>query len=517
LNNSKLAIEQTDQNDIQLIDDHKEFPLEAISAFLDAIHLKGIRYCHWKSNSRLDWGLTGRTDLDLLIDPTQESLFKKILAGLEIKKIVAPPLKQYPGLEHYLGFDSATGNLFHLHVHYNLVLGEQHVKNYRIPIEDKVLDLTQDKYGVKIPLPEVELIILSIRAMLKYRDRDGVKDIFSIRFPGIPEHILNELLWLLEQSSPEKLEKLLSELSIFSDQNLILEFLDVVKNAPRDGWKLLSLRARLRKELRPYQRKSRIFATFQYFRTLLQNTRFFKGRKNQLLKFPNGGKLIAVIGIDGSGKSTHTVKLAKWLEWKVSAPLHYLGSKQPSLWSEWSYVIFRIFRRSNTILSKRLGSEFFLARILRKIRQFFLAAHYYSVGKDRLKRFKLGLEEAQKGSIVIFDRFPFFSPLDGPEIHLIPDEKLFYLPQKLSMMEKRLYQQFNTLDQLLVLNVNPEVSVERKPDHPMETIQSKFEALSRLKTELSEQPGQFDRVQIDANMPLDQVNLALKRAVWSIL
>ena len=127
------------------------------------------------------------------------------------------------------------------------------------------------------------------------------------------------------------------------------------------------------------------------------------------------------------------------------------------------------------------------------------------------------MEEAQKGSIVIFDRFPFFSPLDGPEIHLIPDEKLFYLPQKLSMMEKRLYQQFNTLDQLLVLNVNPEVSVERKPDHPMETIQSKFEALSRLKTELSEQPGQFDRVQIDANMPFNQVNLALKRAVWSIL
>jgi len=517
LNNSKLAVEQKDPIDIQLIDDYKDFPLEAVSAFFDAIHLNGIRYCHWKSNSRLDWGLTGRTDLDLLIDPKQENLFKKILTGLRIKKIVAPPSKQYPGLEHYLGFDAATGNLFHLHLHYNLVLGEQHVKNYRIPIEEKVLDLTQDKYGVKIPLPEVELIILSMRAMLKYRDRDGVKDIFSIRFPGIPEHILQELLWLLEQSSPEKIEKFLSEWSIFSDKDLILEFLDVVQNTPRDGWKLLRLRARLRNALRPYQRKSRILASSQYFITLLQNTRFFKSKKNQLLKFPNGGKLIAVIGIDGSGKSTHTTRLAEWLEWKVSTPMHYLGSKQPSRWSEWSYLIFRIFRRSTTILSNRFGSEFFLAQRLRNIRQFFLAAHYYSVGKDRLKRYKLGLEEAIEGSVVIFDRFPFFSPLDGPEIQLIPDEKLFYLTQKISAMEKRLYQKFDTLDHLVILNVDPEVSIERKPDHSMETIRSKFDALSRLKTMLSENNGQFDWVQIDANMPLDQVNLELKRAIWSIL
>ena len=517
MNNSKLAFQQTDQIDIQLVEDQKVFPLKAVSALLDAFDQNRIRYCHWKSNSRLDWGLTGRTDLDLLIDPKQESLFKKILASQGIRKIVAPPAKQYPGLEHFLGFDPITGNLFHLHVHFNLVLGEQHVKNYRLPIEEKVLDLTRDKYDVKIPIPEVELIILSIRAMLKYRDRDAVKDIFSIRFPGIPEHILLELLWLLEQSTPEKIEKILDELSIFSDQNLILDFLDVVQHSPRDGWKLLGLRVRLRKELRPYQRKNRFLSSSQYFRTLLQNTKFFKGKKNQLLKFPNGGKLIAVIGIDGSGKSTHTDKLAKWLEWKVSAPLHYLGSKQPSRWSEWSYLIFRIFRRSNTILSNRFGSEFFLAQRIRKIRQFFLAAHYYSVGRDRLKRYKLGLEEAKKGSIVIFDRFPFFSPLDGPEIHLIPDEKLFYLPQKLSGMEKRLYQKFDTLDHVLVLNVDPEVSVERKPDHSMETIQSKFDALSRLKIELSENLGQFDWVQIDANMPLDQVNLALKRAVWSIL
>jgi hypothetical protein len=99
LNKSKLAFQQTEQFSIQSIEENRIFPLEAVMTLVSELNRKKIRYCHWKSNSRLDWGLAGRTDLDLLIDPKHEKLFRDILMSLDIKRIIAPPDNQYPGLQ----------------------------------------------------------------------------------------------------------------------------------------------------------------------------------------------------------------------------------------------------------------------------------------------------------------------------------------------------------------------------------------------------------------------------------
>ena len=513
---SKLSMEKIEQVDHPLTGERYFAPLQAVADFINALEAKGIRYCHWKSNSRLDWSLAGRTDLDLLVDPKHQTDLEQIIFDQEIKKILASSSRQYPGLEHYLGFDHDTGRLFHLHVHYKLVLGEQFVKNYHLPIEEKFLDATQEKFGVKIPVPEMELVILSIRALLKYRDRDVIKDVFHIRHPGIPEHILQELLWLLNQTTPADVVEAVAGLSIFPDFRLILDFLEIVQKAPRSGQDLFRLRTRLRKALRPFRRKNRITSSFNYFRSLLGNIEQFEFLDRKLMQFPERGKLIALVGIDGSGKSTLTIKLADWLRWKVSTPLYYLGSKQPSWWSDFSYWIFRIFRRSHTILSNRIGSENFLAKILVRFRSFFLAAQYLSVGKDRYKRYRQAQKDVQHGSVVVFDRFPFFSPLDGPEIQHVLAGNLGPLSRKLSEREKKLYRNFNNLDLLIILDVEPDESHVRKPDHPLETIQNKYEALTKLKKDLDAE-GKLNWVPIDANMDLDQVYLEIRRAVWAIL
>ena len=252
-------------------------------------------------------------------------------------------------------------------------------------------------------------------------------------------------------------------------------------------------------------------------RSLLKKTNFFKAAHDQRLRLPGKGKLIALIGIDGSGKSTLSTEVTEWLRWKVSTPLHYLGSKQPSVWSDWSYMIFRIFRRSITILTQRVGEENFFIKILMRFRQFFLGLHYLSVGIDRYKRYRLAKKQRESGSVVIFDRFPFSSPLDGPEIHLIPDGELFYFTKKLAAIEQRLYRKFDNLDLLVMLNVDPEVSVERKPDHALEIILAKNAALTRLKTELAESDGEWKWVPVDANNPVEQVLLDIKTAIWSEL
>jgi thymidylate kinase len=235
------------------------------------------------------------------------------------------------------------------------------------------------------------------------------------------------------------------------------------------------------------------------------------------MRFPSGGKLISLVGVDGSGKTTLSIAVTDWLRWKISTPLYYLGSKQPSPLSELSYLIFRIFRRSRTILSNWIGGDNFIAKILDMCRSLFLAVHYLFVGSDRLYRYWKGRKLSENGSIVIFDRFPFFSPLDGPEIRSKLGNETGNTPRKLAQIEENLYRNFNYLDLLIVLEVKPEESVARKPDHSLETIQSKNDALNRLKVELMNDHKNFPWVSIDSNRSFDQVLLQIKREVWKIL
>jgi hypothetical protein len=245
-----------------------EYPnsLESVKKLFGALALNNIRYCHWKSNLRLEHGLLGKTDLDLLVDPSQAVLLQSVLTEQNIKLVLAPPGKRYPGIEDYLGFDYKTGSLFHLHVHYLLVLGEQFVKNYHIPLEKHFLNSTVSVGGwINIPTPELELSVLCLRALLKYRDRDALKDILAIRSSGLPSHILNELDWLFRQTTMNTLSRTLSEISDIVPANIILEFLETVFLKPRNGWKLLQLRGQVRKALSPYQRKNRMAASMSYF------------------------------------------------------------------------------------------------------------------------------------------------------------------------------------------------------------------------------------------------------------
>ena len=94
----------------------------------EALNQSSVRYCNWKSSIRISEGLEGRTDLDLLVDPRDFTAFQVILLAHGVKTFQPAPGKTYPGIENYLGLDPGTGRLFQLHVHYNLVLGEQNAE-----------------------------------------------------------------------------------------------------------------------------------------------------------------------------------------------------------------------------------------------------------------------------------------------------------------------------------------------------------------------------------------------------
>jgi hypothetical protein len=204
--------------------------------------------------------------------------------------------------------------LFHLHVHYQLVLGEAFVKNYCLPVEGPFLDSTRLLEGARVPAPELEIAVLSIRILLKYRDRDALKDILSIRSPGIQRAYLSEIEWLLDQTSLESITHVVEGQADVLPVEIVVEFLKTVTSNPRAGKTLLSLRGRLRRALIPYRRQAPLAASVEYFREMWgQRKSLVLSSPAVRMTLPEGGISLALVGVDGAGKSTLTEILVRWL------------------------------------------------------------------------------------------------------------------------------------------------------------------------------------------------------------
>lgn len=512
--------------DLELLINSAGNSLESIEQLFFELNDKSIRYCHWKSNLRLDEALQGQTDLDLLVDRKHSRAFREILLEHDIKLVIAAPGRRYPALEDYLGFDVPSGKLFHLHVHYQLILGEQFVKNYRLPIEDPVLDSFDFYNGIKVPAPEVELIILCIRALLKYRDRDVIKDLLSIRHPGIPGHIRIELESLISRTSIDAVDKALSKDLAVLPRQTILDFISAFKDDPRNGRKFFILRKNIRDALNNFQRYSRGKATAIYIKEYWRRRNTFNLLKNQgKMTFANGGAAIALVGVDGAGKTTLHQELIAWLSWKMDIKGFYLGSKQPSKISDILYQLFRIFRRGHRDFCNRFNEESKFAEWLESIKRNFLYAHYVSIGNDRYKQYKKGTSVVNDGSIVVYDRFPLeqfskepdYRLLDGPQCQITGEESNGFLSSYLVSKEFDYYQKMNLPDYLLVLDVNPEISIQRKPDHNEAILSAKNRAVSDLLEGKGSNTHGEKLIQIDANLSYDDVSKQLKSTIWEIL
>jgi thymidylate kinase len=484
--------------------------LEAVTRLFSALNEAGIRYCHWKSNVRLAEAVNGRTDLDLLVDPQYGPLFRKILRQQQVKPLLAAPGKHYPGIENHLGYDAASGKLFHLHVHYQLVLGEQYVKNYHLPIEEQIFAFLCLPQGVLVPSPATELVIFCLRALLKYRDRDVVKDVFSIRSPGLPAHVRQEIEWLWEHTTPEQISEAVRQLNIVPE-GLIFDFLQAARTPNREGWQLFRLRSQVRRALRPYQRHSRLWASLLYFQALWRQRRGSPPRKMTLC---SGDHTLAFIGADGAGKSTMCQLITDWLRWKLDVQLYYLGSKQPSRRSQLIYLFFRAARRSQRTVAGWLGQASWLAKWLAQLRRFLRYSHHLSIGRDRLNRYQESRERA-KTAVIIYDRYPLSAQLDGPKIylngHATPVGRAF------AAAEQGIYRQIDRPGHFLLLNVSPAVSLQRKPDHDPTAVTAKAQFLTQFAAEINGTSEKLNLITINADLPFEEVVRQLKSAVWQVL
>jgi hypothetical protein len=493
--------------------------IRSLARLLDEFARQRIRYCHWKSNEHLAAGLAGLTDLDLLVDVADAERVRSVLRDRGLRKLNPAPTKDFPGMEHFLGFDHESGRLYHLHIHWKLVLGEEHVKNHHLPLERRFLESARPLDGVPVPSPELELAVLVVRALLKYRDRDVVKDVLGIRSPGLHDTIRKELDWLLDRAGVDEVRAAVQEDGIVPS-DVVVRFLQTYRREPCAGTTFLLLRGRLRSSLRGVRRHG--WTSTQARRLAAR----WQRRASPARMTPaTGGRTIAVVGADGSGKSTVTHELARWLGWKLDVRVHYLGSKSPSLRSRWSYGVFRALRRGHRAASRRSGLASAPTGALATARDVALGLHHLAVGYDRARRLREGRRDARAGRVVIFDRFPLVALssrpehliLDGPRIRTAIGGSPGRLMRWLAAREENLYRGFGLPGHLVVLHVSADVAAVRKPDHRPEVLEAKGLAADELAELAERSDAPVGPIRVDADRPLDAVLLDLKRSLWDVL
>ena len=149
-------------------------PIALITQLADALEERGVSYCHWKSNTAISRSETGDNDLDLLVDRNQAAVFREVLSLAGFSRVERQGKPLPPGKEDYIGYDRESGKLVHVDVHYQLVLGHDRTKNYRIPLERAFLDSAERSGTFYLPPTELEYVVFLIRMVLKYAIWDEV-------------------------------------------------------------------------------------------------------------------------------------------------------------------------------------------------------------------------------------------------------------------------------------------------------------------------------------------------------
>lgn len=470
----------------------------------------GVRYCVWKGSIHLDASLAGESDLDLLVESGQRDTAYGVFASHGCRTTRVAPRRADVGVEDILGFDPLSGRLVHFHVYHRLILGERHLDRYRLPWERWVLQTRRRVGDVYLADPAVEAVLLLIRAALRLTVTSRALTRLGIANRRLPA----ELAWLLDQS----------------DRTQFLKTLEgrLGKAAVRDGERCLehgptaadlaSLRRKTKRVLASQRsvRGPRAVAR-RWLRIVAWARRGvyrrYLNRPSFLARGPlGGGMLVAVVGPDGSGKSSLARDLRQSLSEKLDVMHVYLGSGDgPASLIRWP---MKVVHRRLVLSGRRSGEQ---REERRDTGWLGLAKVVWALALANEKQRKLSkaMSARSRGLIVICDRYPqtqFPGQNDGPLLWAWRSSPSA-IRRSLARYEARPYRLAANLvpDLVLRLNVDEATALARRPNLDSEYLRRRIELTSVLSFEES----LFGVVELDSTQPYRQVFGQAVEAIWA--
>jgi thymidylate kinase len=506
------------QSNIEL----KQPALNLITKFCQALADEEITYCHWKSNNALDRSGSGDNDLDLLVSRADISRFTEIVYRFGFKQAKAPVDKQMNSVLNYYGYDEESDKWVHVHAHYQLIMGHDMTKNFRLAIEEPYLESATWDGLFKVPAAEFEFIVFVIRMVLKHSTWDAI----ITREGKLKASERKELTDLQHDINQNRVHELLKSHLPYISADL---FNDCVK-ALQPGssiWTRVKAAQQLQTSLQANSLYSPPIDTFlKVWRRaeLIVRRRVFKTTSKYSLEA--GGAMIAILGGDGAGKSTAVDALYAWLSKKFETTRVHMG--KPA-WS-WTTIAVRSILKVGQLIRFYPLEATFDETIRQK--SFISSGYPYLIrevcrARDRYWTYIKARRFAARGGLVLLDRFPLpqVQIMDGlqaerfvRELRAGPQAKQFLAPHLRSRLtkfliklEEKYYRQVVLPELLVVLRVDPKIAVQRKTDENPTSVQIRSSEIWNLNWEHT------NAYTIDASKSKMDVLTELKSLIWSKL
>ncbi len=496
--------------------------LEVCKQLFNLWNDSNVQYCHWKSNEHLMEGLDGETDLDVFVYPSDREKAEYQLKECRYIECLTQKGHRYPNVSEWIGFDASTGRLVHVHLHYQIITGTKFCKEYVFPIDDliiatRVLDKNTNVY---VTNPNLEIIILYSRIALKAKKKHEIR---------LSKDDKREIAYLKERMQAEVVLQFCKQL-MGSDGETLYKLI-MEEDLSREGWYRVYQKASC--WLKPYRKYSKIhvfvrhkYYYFLYLFFLLANRKFnccFINRKT----FPNRHLSICLLGQDGSGKSTVTIELCKWLNWKIEAHRFYLGSGEHyKSFTKWLLAKLSKSKKGSQSKVKDTNNDEYKIKPHKKQsknpKSFLIATlvswNYLGVARKAYQQIRRADKYMKKGGIPLYDRFPqtqFEGIYDGPKINQYIHQKgyNFGIVKWMARKERGYIESIQRFQPNLVfkLMLSPEESIQRKPFENIESVTRKHEITQQLQF-----PNSLVYT-VDATQDYPQEIIFIKNQIWKAI
>ena len=487
-----------------------------LAEVLNEFHRQQVSYCYWKSSRRLHAVLAGEGDIDLLVARKDQHRVQVILAERDFKLFPSVADRDHPATLSFLGYDERGGELIHVHLHFRLIVGERLLKNYRIPWEEVLLAraILHPTLEIRILEPTCEAVLLVVRACLELRRLDpmtlyvwqATTRKFALDRAELAARVDRTTL---RDHAAELLSEDLAELvadAFYSEQPLETQ---------------VRLRRRIREHFAAHCSYNAVEARVRNAgRALLWvagslNKHALHAPRPWNRRAPGGGCVVAIIGVDGSGKSTSVATMRTWLGSKVDVvPIYFgTGDGRPSL-------LLRPFKLTMPLIMRVLKSKpkpkvashgKISGPAPGLLYSMLLMVWAVAVALDKRKKLVAAQRGANRGLIVLTDRYPQNQILgfnDGPLL-----TRLTAVPHWLRRFEGAVYALARSLppDLVIKLVVTPETAARREPEMDPAVIRKRIAALQQLELPVARV------VCVDAEQPLAEVIRAVKHEIWRLI
>jgi len=216
----------------------------------------------------------------------------------------------------------------------------------------------------------------------------------------------------------------------------------------------------------------------------------------------DSGAVLALVGGDGAGKSTCARELNGWLAPAFRTMWAHLGNPPRSWLTLAVGAALKLEQRIDRML-KRSESRGTTIELLRHL----------CTARDRYRLYIKVRRFAVNGGIAICERYPIAQNrrLVGPCLPEMLPAKPSRVATLLCALETRYYERILRPDLVVVLRLDPELAVARKPEEPAEYVRARGKII--WETDWSTTGAHV----VDASQPLPEVLRQLKAIIWSLL